>query len=275
MQKLIDLTEQIFDRLTVIKRVDDDKYGHPRWLCKCNCGNQKVVSGYNLKNGSTKSCGCLCKEKITRNRLSKTKIGRRWYSMNQRCNNKTNIGYKNYGGRGISVCERWSIKNPKGLENFYADVGDPPKGMSLDRVNNNGNYEPNNWRWANKKQQSNNRRNVLNKKMLLLRKYKHRLRGSLRGLTLKNNDKIGFSKYFPYNSRQLNDHLDNIRKNQSNSCPMCHKSYDEIKHEIDHIIPTSIAKTKRDLLKLFDLNNLSLLCYKCNRWAKRDKMEKK
>ena len=87
--------------------------------------------------------------------MSKTLIYKVWGQMIQRCENPKVLGYKNWGGRGISVCERWHK-----FENFYADVGDPPKGLTLDRINNDGNYEPTNWRWATRKEQTNNSRTL-------------------------------------------------------------------------------------------------------------------
>jgi len=160
MRQFIDLTEQKFNKLTAIKYIGKDKWGSSNWLCRCDCGNEKIVRGSHLIYGHTKSCGCLLKEhkgrplKYWHPKINITSnIYMIWAGMIQRCTNSNNKAYKNYGGRGIKVCDRW-LK----FENFYKDVGDPPEGLTLDRINNNGNYEPNNWRFATRKKQNRNTR---------------------------------------------------------------------------------------------------------------------
>lgn len=126
-------------------------------ICKCKCGEIVTVVNRDLERGDTKSCGCW---NIDLNRALKTKHGRArtkehyiWVAMHQRCNNPKNKGYKNYGGRGIKVCKRWNK-----FENFFADKGECPKGLTLERINNDGDYEPSNCCWDTRKVQAGNKR---------------------------------------------------------------------------------------------------------------------
>lgn len=153
--KRIDMKSKRFGKFTVLAIASKNKSGDLTWLCKCDCGNEKVIVGTCLRNGSSKSCGCLCKEK---NRKIQTKHGKRktriygiWAGMKQRCLNPSNQKYKNYGGRGIEICNRWM-----NFENFYKDMGDPPIDYSIDRIDNDGNYEPSNCKWSTNIEQSNN-----------------------------------------------------------------------------------------------------------------------
>ena len=163
--KLRDLTGQTFGRLTVVERVKNDKYKDAYWLCRCICGNEVVVRGTCLTKGEIQSCGCLQKERTvqanTKHGMTESKIYHTWRDIKDRCYNKNSKDYPRYGGRGITMFEDWK-------ENFQAfydyvsmleNYGE--KNYSLDRIENNGNYEPGNVRWATKKQQANNmRRNV-------------------------------------------------------------------------------------------------------------------
>lgn len=156
MTQRMDLTGQKFGRLTVLEY--DPK--RARWICLCECGKKTWVLPPSLKRGFTKSCGCL-KSDLARiahfkHGKAKSKIFNIWSHIRRRCFNPNTKYYEHYGGRGINVCERWM-----NFENFYADMGDPPEGegrISLDRIDNNGNYEPGNCRWANQKMQSDNKR---------------------------------------------------------------------------------------------------------------------
>lgn len=152
----IDLTGKKFNKLLVLS-LSDRKGKWTFWNCLCDCGKKTLVRCSHLTSGGTRSCGCLKSEVRTIHGKSGSSIHRRWAGMIGRCTNPNDPAYQNYGGRGIKVCKRWNK-----FVNFYKDMGDPPKGYSLDRIDNSKGYSKKNCRWATPKEQSNNkRRNVL------------------------------------------------------------------------------------------------------------------
>lgn len=152
MAKFIDLTGKIFGRLTVLQRAEKKGKG-AYWECICECGRKRVVAGYHLRTGHTMSCGCLRKNVVTTHGQWNSRVYRSWNKMLQRCTNPNDDRFADYGGRGITVCDRWRV-----FENFHQDMGDRPQGMSLDRIDVDGDYCLSNCRWATPMQQSNNTR---------------------------------------------------------------------------------------------------------------------
>lgn len=158
----IDLRGKDFGKLHVIENEDYlIKNGRTYFLCQCKCGSEpKFIQSYYLKTGHTQSCGCLKhEEKIFTHGLTNTRLYRTYNSMKQRCYKEYDKAYKNYGGRGITICDEWLDKE-NGFLNFYnwAINNGYEDSLTIDRKNNDGNYEPNNCRWVNDKTQSNNRR---------------------------------------------------------------------------------------------------------------------
>lgn len=155
--KLNDLTGKRFGRWTVIKRSENK--ARTRWLCRCDCGTLKSVQGSGLVTGASTSCGCFRNEQgypertksVTKHGLTDSPTWNSWRAMIKRCTQESSINFHKYGGRGISICSEWMA-----FENFLKDMGRRPAGMSLDRIDVNGNYEPNNCRWATAKQQNRN-----------------------------------------------------------------------------------------------------------------------
>ena len=159
MSSKLDLVGQKFNRMTVVAlstRVRPKRSAR-YWVCKCDCGTVKDVRGPELVNGSTTSCGCYNAEKSRKHGKEGTTIYSVWASMKYRCQNPKSRAYPNYGGRGITVCEAW-----KDFMNFYADMGDAPEGMDLDREDNEKGYTPENCRWVSRTVNMNNRRVNLN-----------------------------------------------------------------------------------------------------------------
>ncbi len=155
--RLINLTGKVFGYLRVIcRRTCGGR--RVRWLCVCRCGKLVDVAGDSLHVGDTRSCGCYHRRRasesnITHGHSTRSVMYSTWCNMKTRCTNINSEDYPNYGGRGIMVCDRWSA-----FENFLEDMGERPPGRSIDRIDNDGNYEPTNCRWATPTQQRHNRR---------------------------------------------------------------------------------------------------------------------
>lgn len=157
MTARLDLTGQRFGRLIAIDRapnIKDNGGSWTAWLCKCECGAVVTVRTGCLRRGDTQSCGCLRSEIITKHGGSASPEYWVWHAMHQRCENPKHESYRNYGARGITVCERW-----REFADFIADMGPRPSpGHSIDRLDNDGPYEPGNCQWATKPEQGRNRR---------------------------------------------------------------------------------------------------------------------
>lgn len=155
-----DLTGHRFGRLTVVARAPNNSSGCVCWACRCECGTDKVISRISLRSGDSNSCGCFRREVIGNRQRRHGMTNKRewvsWSAMQTRCFDPKHVGFKYWGGRGITVCDRWRGRD--GFVNFLADLGTRPPMKSLDRIDPNGHYEPGNCRWADAKTQATNKR---------------------------------------------------------------------------------------------------------------------
>lgn len=155
--KIIDLTNQTFGRLTVLRSSGKSSIGEIMWLCECDCGNQITRPGSMLRRGQTKSCGCFRRERFFKHghahSSDQSRTYHSWSGMRARCYYPKHKDFSNYGGRGIKVCERWNDFN-----NFLADMGERPHACTIDRIDSNGDYTPTNCRWATSSDQRKNQR---------------------------------------------------------------------------------------------------------------------
>lgn len=164
MRATLDLTGRVYARLTVVCRTGTDKFGNSVWLCRCSCGSMASADSNKLRTGHKQSCGCLLADRnrelrtthgLTKNEASPPTYTA-WVNMTQRCTNPNATNWKNYGGRGITINDRW-----RSFDNFLADMGEKPPGKTLERRDNNKGYGPDNCCWGALAEQRLNKRNTL------------------------------------------------------------------------------------------------------------------
>jgi hypothetical protein len=157
-RKRVDLLGMRFGKLIVKSKNEiRAKHGAVMWLCICDCGKERLAMAVNLRQGNATSCGCESYETRKLHGMTDSREFKSWSSMRQRCLNKNAPDYHRYGERGIKICDRWNDS----FNNFYEDMGDRPQGTSLDRIDNDGNYEKSNCKWSTRSEQQRNKSNSL------------------------------------------------------------------------------------------------------------------
>jgi len=284
MNRFIDLRGQRFGRLLVLLYVGNTMLRSAKWLCKCDCGNEKIINGYSLRNGDTKSCGCLQKEKL----VQRTKINAKF---RKGCWQKKedDILKQFYPDNGPEYCFKLLDRTKKAvmgrvrkldLKVKYAFNTGLPKKIIIKKLSNNRvisrcetHGETEHYYYNNKKIASCMQCKRLNSnkwRKLPINNFAENLRSLIKHAFKKIHNKNGkliqgrCFKNLDYTPIQLYNYLNNIQNLQNNKCPYCDVSYDKCKISIDHVIPLSTAKTTQEVIDLFDLKNLNLMCKNCN-----------
>lgn len=269
------LVGQKFNRLTVMEYAGRTKRGVPKWLCLCDCGNKTIVASGHLKNGHSKSCGCFKNEKtIQRNKVNA--------GLNKNCWTKEEMEFlkTNYPLHGTKFCSDnlnrtkraiSSAASKLGLKTVMASQGLPQKNI-IKKISNSKvlslcQIHGETIHYCRKNKiiyclKCHHKNPVAN--------FARRIRGSIRSafnrMSRQNGDKrkIGSMRYLDYTPKELYNYLENTRKLQGNKCPVCKSSYDKCKINIEHVVPLANAKTEQEIIDLFCLQNLNLMCKSCN-----------
>lgn len=252
-----DLTGQRFGRLTVMHKSNakiQKKSSYIMWYCKCDCKNYIDVRSQDLKSGKTKSCGCLHKDIISTHKLPKNRLYKIWIDMRSRCRNKNLKCYKNYGGRGINVCEEWNE-----YKNFYEwsiNNGYNTK-LTIDRIDTNGNYEPANCRWITKREQENNKRNNIfdyfNGELITMSQFSEKTCQNFSRISyMYHKKKMSFDEindYFTYHESRCidtNNQFSSIYLSKKNN-----KRHSDLIKKIDRLIKNKIFNNKDVVPKFY------------------------